>query len=198
MGNAQLILDGGRLNAEDRTDLQDVVEHSRRCRDIVRNLLEFAGRREPKKETLELVPLAESALKLALYGSDGPVAIVRDWPEESPRVSADGVQLKQILVNLVRNAIQAVEGRGGAEIAVRIEARSGRARISVEDRGPGLSAQSEGRLFEPFFTTKPPGKGTGLGLYLCRLLIERNGGIISASNRAGGGASFVIELPLIS
>ena len=198
MGNAQLILGGGRLNAEDRTDLQDVVEHARRCRDIVRNLLEFAGGREPRKETLELGPLVESALKLALYGWNEPIAIDRDWADETPRVSADPVQIKQILVNLVRNAIQAVEGRGGSEVAVRIEASSGLARIRVEDRGPGLSAQSERKLFEPFFTTKAPGKGTGLGLYLCRLLIERNGGSISAGNRPGGGASFVVELPVIS
>ena len=198
MGNAQLILLGGRVNAEDRADLEAVVEHSRRCRDIVRNLLEFAGRREPRKETLELVPLVESALKLALYGWNEPIAIVRDWPKDSPSVSADAVQIKQILVNLVRNAIQAVEGRSGTEIAVRIEAGAGLARIRVEDRGPGFSAQSEGKLFEPFFTTKAPGKGTGLGLYLCRLLVERNGGTITAANRAGGGASFVIELPTIS
>ncbi|MFI5362650.1 MAG: response regulator [Elusimicrobiota bacterium] len=196
MGNAQLILDGGRLNDGDRADLQDVVEHSRRCRDIVRNLLEFAGRREPKMESLEIVPMVESALKLALYGWTDPAAIVRDWPKDSPSVLADAVQIKQVVINLVRNALQAGEGRPGAEVAVRVEARTGRVRISVEDRGPGLSAQSETRLFEPFFTTKPPGKGTGLGLYLCRLLVERHGGSIAASNRQGGGASFVIELPV--
>jgi signal transduction histidine kinase len=196
MGNAQLILDGGRLGAEDRTDLQDVVEHARRCRDIVRNLLEFSGRREAKKGTLELVPLLESALKFALLGWQGPAPIVRDWPKESPRILADAIQIQQVVVNLVRNSLQASEGRADAEVAVRVEARSGRALIRVEDRGPGFTAQSETRLFEPFFTTKPPGKGTGLGLYLCRLLVERNGGSISANNRPGGGASFVIELPI--
>ena len=197
LGNAQLILDGGRLGPEDQRDLKEVVEHSRRCRDIVRNLLEFAGRREPSKEALELVPLAESALKLALYGWNEPVAIVRDWPKDSPRVLADAVQIKQVVVNLVRNALQASSGRPGAEIAVRVESSAGLARIRVEDRGPGLTAQSQARLFEPFYTTKPPGQGTGLGLYLCRLLVERHGGTISAANRQGGGASFVIELPLI-
>jgi two-component system, NtrC family, sensor kinase len=196
MGNAQMVLDGGRLNAEDRGDLEDIVAHSRRCRDIVRNLLEFAGKREPKTESVALVSLTESALELALYGWTEPAVIIRDLPEDSPRVLADAVQLKQVVVNLVRNALQAVEGLPGAEIAVRIEARSGRALIYVEDRGPGFSAQSEAKLFEPFFTTKPPGKGTGLGLYLCRLLVERHGGTISAGNRKGGGASFVIELPI--
>jgi signal transduction histidine kinase/DNA-binding response OmpR family regulator len=198
MGNAQMILGGGRLNGDDLIDLQGVVEHTRRCRDIVRNLLEFAGGREQKKETLELVTLVETSVGLALCGWSEPAAIVRDWPKESPRVLADAVQLKQIVVNLVRNALQAVEGRPGAEIAVRVQASSGRARIIVDDRGPGLTAQSEARLFEPFYTTKPPGKGTGLGLYLCRLLVERHGGSITAGNRPGGGASFVIELPMIS
>jgi signal transduction histidine kinase/FixJ family two-component response regulator len=197
MGNAQMILAGGRVNGDDRTDLQGVVEHARRCRDIVRNLLEFAGGREQKKEALELVSLVEISVGLALCGWSGPPAIVQDWPKVSPRVLADAVQLKQVVVNLVRNALQAVEGRRGAEVAVRVEANAGRARIVVDDRGPGLTAQSEARLFEPFFTTKPPGKGTGLGLYLCRLLVERHGGRITAGNRAGGGASFVIELPAI-
>jgi signal transduction histidine kinase len=197
MGNAQMILDGGRVNDEDRGDLQDVVEHSRRCRDIVRNLLEFAGPREPMTEPVELTPLVESSLKLALYGWKEPAAIIRDFPKDSPLVLADAAQLKQVVVNLVRNALQAVEGRRGAEITVRVEARSGRAAVRVEDRGDGFTAQSAGRLFEPFFTTKAPGKGTGLGLYLCRLLVERYGGNISASNREGGGASFVIELPIL-
>ena len=197
LGYTQLIINGGRLNDADRRDAESVVESARRCGDIVRSLLEFAGRREPKKETLELVPLVESALKLALFGENKPAAIIRDWPEDSLRVLADAIQIKQVVINLVRNALQAVEGRPDAEVAVRIEARAGRARICVEDRGPGLSAQNEAKLFEPFFTTKPLGKGTGLGLYLCRLLLERNGGSISASNRPGGGASFVVELPLI-
>lgn len=197
MGNAEMILDGGRLDGEDRRDLQDIVKHSRRCRDIVRNLLEFAGRREPKKETLELVAVAESALEIALYGWNEPAAIVRVWPKDSPRVLADAVQLKQVVANLVRNALQAMEGRPGAEVTVRVEGPSGRARIRVEDRGPGLPARSETRLFEPFFTTKPAGKGTGLGLYLCRLLVERHGGSISAGNRPDGGAAFVVELPAI-
>jgi signal transduction histidine kinase len=197
MGNAQMILDGGRLTGDDRTDAQGVVEHARRCRDIVRNLLEFAGGREQKKEALELVPLVDAAVTLALYGSE-QAAIVRTWPKESPRVIANAVQLKQVVVNLVRNASQAVEGGRSAEVAVRVESSFGRARIIVDDRGPGLTAQSEARLFEPFYTTKAPGKGTGLGLYLCRLLVERHGGSISAGNRPGGGASFVIELPVIS
>lgn len=197
MGNSQLILDGARLGVDDRRDLEDVVEHARRCRDIVRNLLEFSGRREPKTETVELSALVESSLQLALYGWKEPAAIIRDFPENSPRVLADASQLKQVVVNLVRNALQAVEGRRGAEITVRIEARSGRARVQIDDRGDGFTAQSAGRLFEPFFTTKPPGKGTGLGLYLCRLLAERHGGTISAANREGGGASFVIELPVL-
>lgn len=197
LGNTQLVLDGARLAAQTRRDLEEVVENARRCRDIVRNLLEFAGRREPKKEALELVPLVESALKIARYGWNKTAKVSFERPERSPRILADAVQIKQVVVNLVRNALQAAEGRPAAAVTVSAEESGGRAFIRVADRGDGIPPQLLERLYEPFFTTKAPGKGTGLGLYLCRLLVERHGGSISARNREDGGAVFTVELPAL-
>ncbi|MBI3566087.1 MAG: response regulator [Elusimicrobia bacterium] len=194
---ASTVLEGGRLQPQDREDLEGVVEQSLRCRDIVRNLLEFAGNRAPKREELDLVAIAESAARLARCGRPTSAELVRDYAGRPPRVLGDAIQLTQVLVNLLRNALQAVEGRPGAKVILRVLERDGRAVARVEDEGPGIAPDGRARLFEAFYSTKEAGQGTGLGLYLVRLLVERHGGRVSAQDRDGGGAVFTVELPAL-
>lgn len=192
LGSAEMVLANPDLAPDDRRDVECVAEHARRCRDLVRGMLEFVSGREPKREPVELAGLVESALSLACLPD---VVVERDWPPRAPRVDADPIQLKQVVVNLVRNAAQAMEGGVDKRLRVRVEAGNGRVLLHFEDEGGGIAPQNQPRLFEPFFTTKPPGQGTGLGLYLCRLIVERHGGSVSARNRAGRGAVFTVELP---
>jgi signal transduction histidine kinase len=128
----------------------------------------------------------------------GDVVLVLE--PELPEVRLSQRHIVQVALNLLINAVDAVEtARPG--VSVRVSMRAWRVgecvRLEVEDNGPGIAPDVMSRLFEPFFTTKPPGKGTGLGLALCREYVSRIGGSLYAENRPGGGARFVLLLPRV-
>lgn len=114
--------------------------------------------------------------------------------EEDPVVQADPYYLRQALENLVRNAREAVAGRPGARVRVALRRRDRHAVVEVADNGPGLSAAQARSVFEPFVTTKS--KGMGLGLAICREIVEAHGGRVEARGRPGAGAVFRVYLPL--
>jgi two-component system sensor histidine kinase KdpD len=120
-------------------------------------------------------------------------------PPDLPLVLVDGLLLEQVFVNLFENA-----GRyapAGAKVTIRADVDAGMLRIAVSDEGPGLPLGSEERIFEKFYRAVPGadgGRGSGLGLAIARAIVKAHGGTITASNRPGGGAEFVIRLPLAS
>jgi len=109
-------------------------------------------------------------------------------------VMADEVQMQQVFVNLLRNAIEATEGMAGQAISVTLRQEEGQAVLRFADAGPGLPAEVMERLFQPFVTTKET--GMGIGLSICRTIVEAHGGRILASRREGGGTVMTIYLPL--
>jgi two-component system sensor kinase FixL len=124
------------------------------------------------------------------------VEIVLGLADGLAPVLADNIQIQQVLVNLVRNAIEAISAAVSPVREVRITTRPGRdamIEIAVEDSGPGFDATTAARLFEPFFTTKA--EGMGIGLSISRSIVAAHGGRIHAEPRAGGGARFVLALP---
>ena len=116
-------------------------------------------------------------------------------PDSLPPVAADAAQLTQALVNLVINAIQAVESNGRVEVSAGCGAEEGVLTIAVQDTGPGIPDGRESSIFEPFFTTKT--EGSGLGLWIVQQIITAHGGDIGAVNAPGGGAVFALHLPLL-
>lgn len=122
------------------------------------------------------------------------VEIVMRIPETMPVLIADPVQLTQALVNLVINAIQAVEGDGRVEVSVRVDAGKEFLAIEIHDTGPGVPLEKQSAIFEPFFTTKT--EGSGLGLWIVQQIVTAHGGVVVASNAAKGGAVFTVHLPL--
>jgi two-component system sensor histidine kinase HupT/HoxJ len=106
--------------------------------------------------------------------------------------------LQQVVMNLVQNACDAVASRPDASLKIGGRIDGGMAVLRFADNGPGIPEAHLSRLFEPFFTTKPVGQGTGLGLSISYGIVERHGGKLSASNLAGGGAEFVLALPVES
>ena len=111
-----------------------------------------------------------------------------------PLVQADGHQIQQVLLNMLTNAVDAMPT--GGSLRVGADASNGMACLTIADSGPGVGPEERERIFEPFFTTKEPGGGTGLGLAICRQIVEAHGGTIQVTDTPGGGATFVVRLPL--
>jgi signal transduction histidine kinase len=120
------------------------------------------------------------------------IQVRRNVPDQGLTVCSDPDGLRQVLQNLISNAVAATPEGGEIEVGSRLEA--GRLQLTVADSGPGIPAADLKRIFEPLFTTKPD--GLGLGLSISRTIVERLGGTITARNRAGRGAAFTVELPL--
>ncbi|MBI2399278.1 MAG: HAMP domain-containing protein [Xanthomonadales bacterium] len=143
---------------------------------------------------IELRPLAFAALVgevLDLYESSGQCRIERDLAAALPPVRGDRERLRQLLINLLTNAVEA--GGHGVAVEVKLVAGEGGVELGVRDHGPGLPAEFDGRWFEPYMSTKP--KGGGLGLAMVQKIAEEHGGRIRAGNAEGGGARFVLWLP---
>ena len=121
------------------------------------------------------------------------VRIVTSVRPRLPAVQADAVQMDQVLVNLVLNAIQAMRATDGGTLTLTLDTHGGGVRVRVRDTGPGIPSHSRRRLFDPFFTTRPD--GAGLGLFSCRRIIEAHGGTLGIRNAPGGGAQFSVWLP---
>jgi two-component system NtrC family sensor kinase len=192
-------LQGGLSPEEQRDFVQRMQKETERVNRILSDLLQFArptaadSARAQEPGDVE-VAIHETATLVGPQRSMQQVDLHLDVHPDLPRVSLSREHLVQVMLNLVLNAADAV-GDGG-KISLRATASDGSVRIEVEDDGPGVSEEVRERLFEPFVTTKEVGKGTGLGLAVCRGLIEAAGGTITLSDDYTDGARFVITLPV--
>jgi two-component system NtrC family sensor kinase len=162
---------------------------------ITRRLLGFSRAPAPERAPADVNRTVEETVAL-LEGEARRhrIAVVRDYRGGLPEIRTDASQLQQVVLNVLVNALDAI-GDGG-EVRVSTRAEGSWLSIEVSDTGPGLSPEALEHVFEPFFTTKPPGRGTGLGLYVSHEIAERLGGDLRAANRAGGGSTFTIRLPV--
>ncbi len=186
-----LILLGRRVPDEPKVQrhLKKLDDQIGLCSAIISDLLELARDRPPDRRPSDLCALVEEAL--TVVPRPDAVEISLSMPPSLEPISVDPGQLRQLVVNLVLNAVQAVGPVG--EVEIRVAERDDGVALCVEDSGPGIPEDVGRRLFEPLFTTRST--GTGLGLALCRRVTEKQGGTINAANREGGGARFVFVLP---
>ena len=200
IGLEDLVLAGGLSPEEERDFLTRMRKETERIHRILRDLLQFArpaaerlpGESAPEPGDVETAARDTAAL-VAPQRSLKDVSLALDVARGLPAVSLGHEALMQVILNLVMNAADAVGGGGKVRISA---ARSGRGvRLSVEDDGPGVDPRVQAQLFEPFVTTKDVGKGTGLGLAVCRGLVEAAGGSITLDREYTRGARFVVELP---
>ena len=175
--------------------LSQIQVQGRRCKEITHKLLGFARRGEAPSQPVQINDLVGEVLGiLERPASYANVVIKRQLEPSLPLVAASPAELQQVLINLVNNAIDAMEKTGG-EITVRTLAEAGGIVMSVADTGPGIPEAVLPRVFDPFFTTKPVGKGTGLGLSICYGIVEKLGGRLEVRSTPGQGTTFLMHLP---
>lgn len=181
-----------------RGALDETARQAIRAGDIIRHLREFVTRGETEKAPEDIKHLVEEAGALALVGSrERGVKSVFDFGPGSGMVVADGVQVQQVLVNLMRNAIEAMRDSPRRELVVRTRPASAeRMLVEVEDTGPGISEEVMSRLFQPFVTTKSG--GMGIGLSISKRIIESHGGDLTVTRNKAGGATFTFTLPIMT
>src|SRR5438034_4040534 len=171
-----------------------------RCQTIVQSLLSFDRRHQPERKLSNLNDLVEEAVEILHYQMrTSNIEVTPRLHRDLPKAMVDPHQVQQVFLNLINNARQAIEAhRPKGWVRITTEQVRDRARVLFEDNGPGIPEANLSKVFDPFFTTKEVGKGTGLGLSLCYGIIKEHDGNIYVRSRAREGASFVIELPVIS
>jgi signal transduction histidine kinase/CheY-like chemotaxis protein len=181
-----------------RRYIETAADEAERAGGIVRNLLTFARKHAPERHYVDLNGIAERTLELKAYHfRAGQIALVQDLEPGLPETMLDRHQMQQVLLNLLNNAEHALSGVSGARtIRVATRATPNTLRLSVSDSGPGVPEILRRRVFEPFFTTKGEESGTGLGLSVCKGIVEEHGGAIWVEGEPGCGATFVVELPI--
>jgi PAS domain S-box-containing protein len=186
------------LEGEDarRQDLEKIVQEATRCKEIVKSLLEFSRQTEPKMEPTDINKAITDGLffleNQALFHN---IEIVKNLAPQLPRVRGNGNQLKQVFMNIVVNAAEAMHGGGTLTITTGLSGDKRDIWIDFADTGEGIPQENLSRIFDPFFTTKEVGKGTGLGLSTSYGIIDEHGGRIDVKSQVGKGTTFRIELP---
>ncbi len=179
-----------------KKDLENIVQQTTRCRNIVRGLLDFARQRKPDKKEWDIHVLLENTL--TLVEKQAPfqnIKIDKQFKTGIPMLFVDGDQIQQVFMNILLNAADAMAGNGGT-LTIKTDLKNGMAEVSFTDAGCGISKEHLSKLFDPFFTTKETGKGTGLGLAISYGIVQSHGGDIEAESEAGKGATFRIKLPI--
>jgi len=183
------------LKAQTAGRFEIIRSELQRLENLVRQFLSLAAPSSVDLQTVEVAEVVRYVCELLRpEAAERKIEIAMDLPESLPPLSADPGQLKQALINLVINAIQAVEHNGRIEIVVRADPSVGTFSLQVSDNGPGVPGERKSAIFEPFFTTKS--EGSGLGLWIVQQIATAHGGAVTVNDRANGGAAFTLQLPL--
>jgi two-component system sensor histidine kinase HupT/HoxJ len=181
-------------------DLAPLIEGTRegaeRVADIVKNLRRFSFTNPGGQAPFDLAEVVRTAAQWASRGRKRAVPVDLSLPGEGLTLRGHAGSIHQVMVNLVQNALDAVEEMQSPRIEVAIRQEGRHAVVTVTDNGPGIPSEHLLKVFDPFFTTKPVGRGTGLGLWISYTIIKDHGGAIEAGNRLDGGAAVIFTLPL--
>jgi signal transduction histidine kinase len=192
-GLAEEIPEHADLDPLTKKHLTTIRDSARRASTIVTDLLKFARESTPDLKRQDLRDTVETVLRLTDYlARKAKVHVSKELPPAPALVMYDAVQIEQVLMNLVQNAIQAMPH--GGSLSVRLEQNNEAVAVAVRDTGIGIPPKHLNRIFDPFFTTKPPGEGTGLGLSVSYGIVARHGGRIDVQSAVGEGTTFTVWL----
>jgi signal transduction histidine kinase len=192
---SQLILREEELSDFVREMVARINSEAQRLSQLTRGLLNFSSHDDTPGELDVNLTIAFILDFLAYEAAQRGVSIIRRLDHHLPVVTVNGNTLKQILLNIIMNGLQAMEQDGGRLLVESTSPNSHEVAIIISDTGPGIPVESLERVFEPYFTTKKPGEGTGLGLFVTRKLVENLDGCLSVSSETGQGTTFTITLP---
>jgi len=182
---------GGRLEE----GLTIIIKETQRCKTIIQGLLEFSREQEPEMVQADINHIMESALGIVENEFHlRQVRIRKELADDMPRMFLDENQIEQVFINLLLNALQAVDDRGRVMVKSAVDSETGRVQMEVSDNGCGITVENLKKIFEPFFSTK--GDGTGLGLAVSCGIVENHKGNIRVFSEPGQGARFVVEFPI--
>ncbi len=192
-----LTLEDCKPDDPNRENLEEVLRQTERCRDIVKGLLDFSRQSEVSMELLDLNKVLQDTLSLlarqALFLN---IRIVKEWDPDLPPVLADRSQLQQVFMNILLNAVQAMDEKGTIAITTGRNSADDFVEVQIADTGCGIPPDKIDRVFDPFFTTKSSGHGTGLGLSIAYGIVTKHRGNITLESTVGKGSTFTVRLPV--
>lgn len=196
LGYTQLMLREEPESSQKHEDLKTIEKHTRNCKTIVEALLNFARKTETKKVLVDVNCAIEQVVTVIRHQFElSGIAVHTLYDTDLPQVLGDTEKLKQVVMNLVMNARQAIYESGQITVSTRYDAKSHKITIAVEDTGSGIPPHVVTRIFDPFFTTKPTGQGTGLGLSVSYGIVKEHGGEITVDSEPEKGSLFSVVLP---
>jgi two-component system NtrC family sensor kinase len=178
-----------------RDDIQTIVSETLRCRNIVKGLLDFARQTKPQRTLINMNEVVDEVLNLVRnQASFRSVRVTTELDPDLPTILADNDQMRQVMLNIVLNAGEAMAQGGELRVTSKVDATHKGIELRISDTGPGIPNAVKARLFEPFFTTKKT--GTGLGLAIAYGIVERHKGRLRVETAPGDGTTFIISLPI--
>ena len=194
---ASLMLEDMPEDDPKREDIKRIVQETTRCKEIVKSLLEFGHQSGPKFEPVDVNrAIVDGLFFLENQAIFHNIEIVKDLDPFLPKIMGNASQLKQVFMNMVVNAADAMAGNGKLTIRTRLSEDESYVTVEFSDTGVGIPEENLSKIFDPFFTTKEVGKGTGLGLAVCYGIAEKHGGRIDVDSKVGEGTTFRIILPV--
>lgn len=194
---SNLIAKGPEQEAQVKKDIEVIQKHTEQCKNVIEALLNFARVSEPLKTESDIQECIEEVLAVIepQIGTEN-ITVHRNFPADLPRIIIDSAKIKQVMMNLLLNARQAMPEGGKIQIRVTVNAEKRILTVAITDAGTGIAEKNIDRIFDPFFTTKGSGKGTGLGLSVSYGIVKQHGGEIEVDSKPGNGSTFKILLPL--
>jgi PAS domain S-box-containing protein len=199
IGFAQLLMKKD-IPDDVRGDVHIIYEGAHRVASITSNLLTFARQYKGKRESTDINDIIKTTLAMRAYEMESSnIKVTTELDPDLPRTIADAGQLQQVFLNIILNAeTEMITAHGGGNLLVKTERIDDAIRVSIKDDGPGIARKNLEKIFDPFFTTRDVGKGAGLGLSVCHGIVTGHGGKIYAESKFGKGATFIVELPIVT